>query len=134
MKDYLDFLYCHSKNSNKQDPDKLSYAILKFYDIGDFFVCYRICTKTTNSVLWLARFNQRILPLNQSLRDVSIYYLLKALESRVVSLPFLSNLLLLWRFFRYLNRSSLVCPFSLRTASGSWYNFPPSDPEEVPAK
>jgi hypothetical protein len=33
---------------------------------------------------WLARFNQRISPLNQSLRDVSIYYLLsKALESRV---------------------------------------------------
>ena len=31
------------------------------------------------------RFNQRISPLNQSLRDVSIYYLLsKALESRVM--------------------------------------------------
>jgi hypothetical protein len=45
---------------------------------------YRICTKTTNSILWLARFNQIIFPLNQSLRDVSIYYLLsKALESRV---------------------------------------------------
>jgi hypothetical protein len=35
--------------------------------------------------LWSARFNQRTLPLNQSLRDVSIYYLLKALESRVAS-------------------------------------------------
>ena len=40
-------------------------------------------TETTNSVLWLARFDQRILPLNQSLHDVSIYCLLKALESRV---------------------------------------------------
>jgi hypothetical protein len=29
------------------------------------------------------RFNQRILPLNQSLHNVSIYQLLKALESRV---------------------------------------------------
>jgi hypothetical protein len=48
------------------------------------FCDWRDCTKTTNSVLWLARFNQRISPLNQSLRDVSIYYLLsKALESRV---------------------------------------------------
>ena len=33
---------------------------------------------------FLARFNQRISPLNQSLHDISIYYLLsKALESRV---------------------------------------------------
>jgi hypothetical protein len=45
---------------------------------------WSICTKTTHSVLWLARFNQRISPLNQSLHDISIYYLLsKALESRV---------------------------------------------------
>jgi hypothetical protein len=45
----------------------------------------RFCTKTTNSVLWLERFIQRIFPLNQSLRDVSIFYLLsKALESRVL--------------------------------------------------
>jgi hypothetical protein len=44
---------------------------------------YIICTKTTNFVLWLARFNQRIVSLNQSLNDVSIYCLLKALESRV---------------------------------------------------
>jgi hypothetical protein len=36
----------------------------------------RFCTKTTNSVLWLAQFNQRISPLNQSLHDISIYYLL----------------------------------------------------------
>ena len=35
MKHWLDFLYCHSKNSNKQDPDKLSYAILKLYDIDE---------------------------------------------------------------------------------------------------
>jgi hypothetical protein len=34
MKHWLDFLYCHSKNSNKKDPDKfISYAILKLYDI-----------------------------------------------------------------------------------------------------
>jgi hypothetical protein len=30
----------------------------------------------------LARFNQRTLPLNQTFHNVSIYYLLKALESR----------------------------------------------------
>ena len=35
----------------------------------------------------MARFNQRISPLNQSLHDISIYYLLsKALESRVFSI------------------------------------------------
>ena len=34
--------------------------------------------------MWLARFNQRISPLNQSHRDISLYYLpSKALESRV---------------------------------------------------
>ena len=39
---------------------------------------------STDSVL-KARFNQRISPLNQSLHDISIYYLLsKALESRVM--------------------------------------------------
>jgi hypothetical protein len=52
----------------------------------------RICTKTTHSVLWLARFNQRISPLNQSLHDISIYYLLsKALEFRVNSTSQLYN-------------------------------------------
>jgi hypothetical protein len=73
-------------------------SVIQSCEIFDVSVCFQkksrlpwiplrafsiFCTKTTNSVLWLAWFIQRIFPLNQSLHDVSIYYLLKALESWV---------------------------------------------------
>jgi hypothetical protein len=81
--------------------------------------------------LWLARFNQRIFPLNQSLRDLSIYYLLlKALESRVhlhisinktcklwdfcvCSLPNLHNVIVLSRFSYVADVDDAHCRWSL---------------------
>ena len=54
----------------------------------------RISGFSTDSVR-LARFNQRILPLNQSLHNVSIYYLMKALESRVMEVRNWTNLCML---------------------------------------